>query len=1239
MPVAIRAARAQFPLPAAGRPTQPESSMSFFRHQAPRALLGLLLILAALLIPSSAWAAGPPQISATSFSKVTDTSAILEATLSPNGAKTFPYHFLYVDQASYEESGFAEAKATPDGEALNDLKGPPVPVSATLSDLAPVTIYHFRLFAHNAKGNTEGPELTFSTLAPPPTFGPCENDAFRVGAHAPPGRPSASLPDCRAYEQASPIDKNGNDIVGDRSYAHASVEGNRVSFQSNAPLPQGESSQSFKPAYLATRGPGGWSTSGLLPPQSAGENAHIAAWTPDFAHVFDWAYKLGEPRIWTLIERSSLDGSITPIVPPRTAGIVNEVGPGVPAASTDGRVVFFESEGSPFVPGAAEGENRPSLYAWDRETGQVRLAGSMNTQAETEALLPKGSIAGLRTGLIEPSGAGNFARERRAANLDGSSVYFTAVDSSQLYRRLNPTEPQSPLDGEGNCTDPALACTYHVSATEKTNGQGSSTPADPGGPQAAEFMAATADGEEAFFISSEKLTNDANTGPEQPEAEIGRATVGLGPEEAPSDVREPFLLAHALGMAVSPDGSHIYWVNPPDRSIGRATLDPAACAPLPAPCEIEPEYILPGPALLEDHPYSEPGVEHETPATPRYVAAGACAEGGECVYWTNTGLTFEETANGSIEDRTPHGGSTIGRATIDPETGEPTEVSPAFIEGASDPQGMAVNLEHLYWTNEPGGHPTIGRADLDGGEVQQSFFIVPGYQALAGLALDPEYVNFASNEVGNDYGSIFRIPLEGSTKDSEGITKTFGHVVGKAGIRGIAVEGSHVYWATLGEGVIGRANLDLGEASQEWLKPAAPPFGLAAGPESHIYFSVNGEAQPNPGADLYRYSATSDAEGHHLTDLTADAADEDGAEVRSVLGASADGAYVYFVANAVLSSQPNAAGKVATPGDCHGDWQSEVGACNLYLHHAGQVSFIARLNAGDDRENWRRGLGTQIRMPIARLAPDGRALLFAASERLTAYDNHGAREYYLFRPGRPLACVTCNPVGNRPQSTAVSQAPQLAADDTGAAGFYPYTSGPVFSNNLSASGERVFFQSGEALVGGDKNSLSDAYEWEAPGAGSCTESSSAFYPQNEGCLYLLGPGGAQATYLLDADAEGGNAFILTGARLVGQDQDQLQDVYDARIGGGLASQAPPPSPPVPCEGEACKLGAPSPSPSPSPVTSVFQGGGNVHEKGRRCPKGRRAVGRKGKTRCVKRDHLKPPSRHNRKHDRNRRAHR
>jgi hypothetical protein len=109
----------------------------------------------------------------------------------------------------------------------------------------------------------------------------------------------------------------------------------------------------------------------------------------------------------------------------------------------------------------------------------------------------------------------------------------------------------------------------------------------------------------------------------------------------------------------------------------------------------------------------------------------------------------------------------------------------------------------------------------------------------------------------------------------------------------------------------------------------------------------------------------------------------------------------------------------------------------------------------------------------------------------------------------------------------------------------------------------------------------DAYEWEAAGTGSCQAAIQA-----GGCLYLLSTGKSpHASFFADASVSGDDAFIATrSAGLVGQDQDQLQDIYDARVGGGLASQNQ--LPPVECESlDGCHGPQSTPPGSQSPVTT------------------------------------------------------
>src|SRR4029077_11553540 len=191
------------------------------------------------------------------------------------------------------------------------------------------------------------------------------------------------------------------------------------------------------------------------------------------------------------------------------------------------------------------------------------------------------------------------------------------------------TEPQSALDSEDRCTEPARACTVHVSASQRSE-------PDPAGAAPAAFQVASADGTVAYFTSSEKLTEDANTGPEQESARIGRADV-TG-EEATSK-EDAFLTVKGAGLATSPDGKYLYWADPVDHAIGRAELTETG------PANFEPEYIDPGATEFVTHPQLEPGIKHSAASTPRYVAVD-----DEYVYWTNTGPLGEQAVLGETQE-------------------------------------------------------------------------------------------------------------------------------------------------------------------------------------------------------------------------------------------------------------------------------------------------------------------------------------------------------------------------------------------------------------------------------------------------------------------------------------------------------------------------------------------------------------------------------------------------------------
>ena len=136
------------------------------------------------------------------------------------------YHLQYVSQEQFEapgaEGGWAHAQSTAEldaggggghlddgvvGENAIRFAFDSTLVSADLPGLLRGKTYHYRVVAVNEAGVAMSPERTLSVPAPPePSREPCPNESFRTG-------PSAALPDCRAYEQVTPVDKGATTEV------------------------------------------------------------------------------------------------------------------------------------------------------------------------------------------------------------------------------------------------------------------------------------------------------------------------------------------------------------------------------------------------------------------------------------------------------------------------------------------------------------------------------------------------------------------------------------------------------------------------------------------------------------------------------------------------------------------------------------------------------------------------------------------------------------------------------------------------------------------------------------------------------------------------------------------------------------------------------------------------------------------------------------------------------------------
>lgn len=336
------------------------------------------------------------------------------------------------------------------------------------------------------------------------------------------------------------------------------------------------------------------------------------------------------------------------------------------------------------------------------------------------------------------------------------------------------------------------------------------------------------------------------------------------------------------------------------------------------------------------------------------------------------------------------------------------------------------------------------------------------------------------------------------------------------------------------------------------------------------------------GRDLYRF----DVETGQLADLTT--ADPTGADVFGVVGASDDLDRIYFVAGGVLAA--------GAPGH-----EPQSGAANLYLWDRGETKFIAALPAFPyfpnsaaqfDGMNWQ--ISNVARGGSANVSPDGSSALITSRAPLTGYDNvHPSAcpevsslqppynpegrcaEVFLYRAeDDTIVCLSCSRDGAKAGGDAGLLPPFVGGNR-----------GPV-ARNLSADGDRAYFNTPQALVDGDSNGKDDVYQWEGSGSGGCQAASPSFVAGLGGCLDLISSGESnEPSAFVESTPSGGDVFFRTRSRLVATDKDELFDLYDARVDGGFPS---PPAPPPACEGDACQP-PPSPPTAPTPASASFSG--------------------------------------------------
>jgi hypothetical protein len=434
----------------------------------------------------------PPRIGAQWANSVDSVGAELHAEINPEFWTDTRYYVEYGTSPCFE--GGCAAKPLPPGSLLSHktVKAPLKTVAIALEGLEPGTTYHYRFVAQSGGGGPvaglsgksgAAAEGTFATFARTTASPPCENDPFRIG-------PAALLPDCRAYEMVSPLDKESGDIkvLGEFTTGlptvleQSSTSGERLAYGAYRAFGDA-SSAPWTTQYVAARGEDGWRSHAISPPQlrqfaqvTKRLDTEFKLFSPDLCEA--WLEGTGEPPLtedavpgaFNLYRRADEEcggpayEALTTVPEPHSFSGLELQG-----VSADGQAEIYvvgdslatvppEPPGQPANCGN-EGSGSDCLLQlyYRRPGGELHYV----------CVLPDGAAlsgeAGCSAGTAND--ANDFYRTaslHHAISADGSKVFWTARPTGEgpLYLRENPSEAESAhllgtAAGTGNLIGPA----------------------------------------------------------------------------------------------------------------------------------------------------------------------------------------------------------------------------------------------------------------------------------------------------------------------------------------------------------------------------------------------------------------------------------------------------------------------------------------------------------------------------------------------------------------------------------------------------------------------------------------------------------------------------------------------------------------------------------------------------------------------------------------------------------------
>jgi DNA-binding beta-propeller fold protein YncE len=499
-------------------------------------------------------------------------SATLGAEVDPHGLAVGACSFQYGTDTSYGTT----VPCLPSSIAAGTT---PVPVTAPIAGLSPNTTYHFRVVLTDADGTSESPDHTFVFLSGSAVESGCANETLRSE------NGSLSLPDCRAYELVTPMDKNGSYIgalfSGNIPPAIAADGGSLIApaIQCFADarscvgtrITQGE-------PFRFSRSESGWSPQALALPASIFESSSSWRFNAETgAALFIAPGASAGDEDWYVRASGGAVSDLGPLWEPGLATSLRVIEPAPSAASADFSHLVYETQ-EPIWPSFDHGGSKSlSLYEYPGSSGSgPELVGVSGGPGSDDLIGTCG------TGL--PSGP-RIEHLYNALSSDGRTLYFsvapcehgsganaaTPVPVDELFVRI---------DGERTVaiSEPgALSANARYAACESAGCQDNITSRSSF--RSAQFEGASVDGTRVYFTSPQQLTDQGSEDPRA--ADVGsKCPIASGPggcnlylyEDPQDPQRVDDLIDVSAGdtsglgpevqglVALSPDGSHVYFV-------------------------------------------------------------------------------------------------------------------------------------------------------------------------------------------------------------------------------------------------------------------------------------------------------------------------------------------------------------------------------------------------------------------------------------------------------------------------------------------------------------------------------------------------------------------------------------------------------------------------------------------------------------------------------------------------------